>query len=511
MPTIATHELKPESRSPLDDQIYNGLDAALTLEIWEELQPLLAAPEHPARRAYDFSRALQGPALDMMLRGFRVDVYERDKAIAALRQKVARYDRVLQSISNTVWDQPLNGGSPKQLKDFFYGHMKLPEIVRHVRGERKLPMDREALEKLEIYLYARPIIACILEIRDATKLLETLETQVDYDAGRPCIRTSYNITGTETWRWSSSKSATGSGGNLMNLKVDDDIEEDDAVTVRRIFEADPGQRLVHIDLDQAEAREVGWTFWLLFGSPTYLDACEKGDLHTTTARLVWPSLGWTGSLTEDRKIAEQLYYRHFSYRQTSKRGGFLTNYMGTAWTASRKLKVPLKIMENFQDAYINQAYPDFPRWWTWNQEQLETSHELTNNFGCRRHFFGRPRDPATLREAIAFGPQSSTAQRLELGLWRIWHHMPQVQMLAQVYDSLTFQVREDTPPGPIIQQALKYMSIPMEHAGRVFDVPGSVKVGWNWGTYDADRNPNGLRKWTGIDTRQRRTGLERVL
>jgi DNA polymerase I-like protein with 3'-5' exonuclease and polymerase domains len=509
MPTIATHELRPEARSALDDQIYNGLDACVTLEVWEELQTLLGDPGHPAHLAYRFERALQGPALDMMLRGFRVDMYERDKAIAALRQKVATYQGVLQRLAHAVWDKQLNPRSPAQLRDFFYTKMRLPEVVRHVRGERKLPMDRETLEKLEIYLYARPIVTCILEIRDASKMLETLETQVDADQR---LRTSYNISGTETWRWSSSKSSTGSGGNLMNLKVDDDIDDPETTTVRRIFEADPGWKLIHIDLDQAEAREVGWTFWTLFGSPTYLDACEKGDLHTTTARLVWPNLGWTGQPAADRKIADRLYYRHFSYRQTSKRGGFLTNYMGTAWTASRKLKVPLKLMENFQDAYIGQAYPDFPKWWRWVAEQLETRHELTNNFGCRRHFFGRPRDDATLREAIAFGPQSSTAQRLELGLWRIWHHMgTRVQMLAQVYDSLTFQVRESDDHAGVIAEALGHLRVPLEHAGRVFDVPGSVKVGWNWGTWDPVQNSNGLRKWTGADTRTRRTGLDRVL
>jgi hypothetical protein len=84
-------------------------------------------------------------------------------------------------------------------------------------------------------------------------------------------------------------------------------------------------------------------------------------------------------------------------------------------------------------------------------------------------------------------------------------------MLAQVYDSLTFQVREADNHAAVIAWALRLMSVPLRHAGRTFDVPGSVKVGWNWGTWDAAQNPNGLVKWTGRDARTRRIGLDRVL
>ena len=31
---------------------------------------------------------------------------------------------------------------------------------------------------------------------------------------------------------------------------------------------------------------------------------------------------------------------------------------------------------------------------------------------------------------------------------------------------------------------------------RVFTVPGECKVGYNWGVYHKDSNPDGLMKWT---------------
>jgi DNA polymerase I-like protein with 3'-5' exonuclease and polymerase domains len=196
----------------------------------------------------------------------------------------------------------------------------------------------------------------------------------------------------------------------------------------------------------------------------------------------------------------------------AKRGGHLTNYMGTAWTASRSLKVPLSVMENFQAAYIK-AYPSFPRWWRHCAQCLETESSITTPFGNTRHFFGRVKDDATLREAIAHSPQSSTALRLNLALWRIWHTMEtRVQLLAQVHDALYFQYRENDDEVAIVQQALSLMSTPLTHNGRVFDVPGEARLGFNWGSWHNDDNPDGLKKFTGQrDTRQRASGLKRVM
>src|SRR5262249_22730307 len=150
---------------------------------------------------YNFERAIQAPYLDMMLRGFRIDQISRDRAAADLRAKIEVIDQKLQLYAGAVWDRPLNPRSPKQLKDFFYSSMRLPEVWLNQKGERKLSTNREALEKLETYLHARPIISCILGIRDLSRQLQVLETDIDAD-GR--FRTSYNIAGTETGRPSSS-------------------------------------------------------------------------------------------------------------------------------------------------------------------------------------------------------------------------------------------------------------------------------------------------------------------
>jgi len=52
---------------------YNALDSAVTLRVHERLDERLRSLNNPhARTSYSFVRAMQGPALDMMLRGIMI-------------------------------------------------------------------------------------------------------------------------------------------------------------------------------------------------------------------------------------------------------------------------------------------------------------------------------------------------------------------------------------------------------------------------------------------------------
>lgn len=305
---IPTHELTQASIAQLPslvrDQVYNSLDCCVTFEVHEALQVLTSSES----TIYRFERALQAPVLEMMLRGFKVDPLERSTAVAETRVELERLNSILQQYAYAIWGKPLNPRSTLQLQAFFYGRMGLPQVYSFSKGKRVLSMNRETLEKLEAYFLAMPIVAVILEYRDRAKRLEVLETQIDPD-GR--YRTSFNIAGTETGRFSSSKSQTGTGGNAQNISPKQ----------RKMFEADQGFRLFGIDLEQAESREVGWNCGVLFGEWAYYDAAIAGDLHTTAAKLVWPNLKWIGEPKADKEIAEKPFYRHFSYRDMAKRGG----------------------------------------------------------------------------------------------------------------------------------------------------------------------------------------------
>jgi len=746
-------------------QVYCALDAAVTREINDAL---------PANSVYRFEMALQAPILELSLRGFLVDPHFRDKAIADLERQKGEAYRRLTKLAAGVGMNEINPRSRTSLNELFHERMVLPPVVLSFKGVKRQSFNKEALETLEQYVYARPFVSLILTIRSLEKQLEVLQTGIDPD-GR--FRTSYNIGGTETGRLSSSESAWGTGGNAQNI----------APKLRRMFIADPGSYIYHADAEQVEARDVGFFCGVTVGDWSYLDACESGDLHTQNAKRIWPELGWTGDPKQDRAIAEQPFYGGYKYRDMAKRGGHLcltddhevltpggwvhitekpsvimcwnwhnkqqelyfanvlhwtdelydgvlhhfkgnsvdlvatsqhripyrsdnrsdirvsrawqgpkpfmplgdgyiggnkevparliaafmsdgyqqstncaifhlkklrkiarlrylcemygypfystqndryvvdnwhgqfpktagtymlnwtkeclsdfvdeykywdghisetavalfskdkehiswiktigrllgiggnissffvngkeyyrlqqnnrkwasgksvewteklavgrrvlcpttptgfllarrngkifvtgnSNYMGTAFTASRHLKVPLSIMEEFQHRYItgeNAAFPCIKRWWEWTIATVERKLQLTTPFGFTRQFFGRVTSAEVHREAIAFLPQSTTAHRTNLALWRAWRYLPYAQLLAQTHDSITFQAPTSIPTQQVIQQLKPLLvDIPFVYQGREYRVPWDVKVGQNWADY-SDDNPNGLCK-----------------
>ena len=72
---INTAEVSPDDLTAQEREwVYNGLDCAVTSEVLDVLLPQLG--NHTAA-TYNFSRDLQGPVLDMRLRGVLVDETRR--------------------------------------------------------------------------------------------------------------------------------------------------------------------------------------------------------------------------------------------------------------------------------------------------------------------------------------------------------------------------------------------------------------------------------------------------
>lgn len=481
---IRTHEAAPNAVRDewTREQVYNGLDCCVTREVLDVLLPQL--DDHTSR-TYQFSRALQGPALEMRLRGVLVDSVRKAEVIEEYHTEIDRLEEQLDRIVlDGVGMVRFNWRSNDDLKMLFYQKLGIPEIKR----KASVTVDRKALEKMEAYLVARPIVAHIMAMRDLAKKISVLRTAIDPD-GR--MRTSYNIAGTSTGRFSSSFSEFGTGGNLQN------VEE----SLRSIFIADPGYKFAKCDAKSGESFAVGAIEWNLFDDGRYLEACESGDPHTAVARICWPSLGWTGNLRDDKAIAERPYYRHYTYRFMCKKLGHGSNYGGLPATLAAQSKLPESVVEQFQPKYFG-AFPSHLSWQGHVESQLRSSGHLVSLTGRKRWFMGRRSDPSTLREAIAYDPQCSLADIVNTALLRIWRRR-YVIIIMHDHDALTFMYPEEVEDEiiPKIMEDL-IVTIPLAK-GRELKIPYDCKVGWNKGEYDAEKNPYGLRDYKGHDERTR--------
>lgn len=474
-----------------DVQAYCGLDVCVTLEVMERLREMYGP--RLAGTTYAFSRALQAPALDMSLRGIRLDATLRDDAVERLTGLQVHLEARLNELSRAICDRPLNPKSPKQIIELFTEDMRLPPVWKSDKGVRKLSADEDALEKYAQYLYARPIVAHITAIRSLAKQIERLTTGVSAATGR--MHTSFGIGSTDTGRFSSSKFVDGSGGNLQNVSRDD-LEDEHNISIRRIFIADKGQVLFSLDREQSESREIGYMIGLLFDDWGYLDAQEAGDTHTMVARLTWTDdLPWTGKDREDRALAEKPFHRKGSRRQLAKILAHGSNLYGKPFTLARETYTTEALVERFQSRYFGR-FPGIPRFHRWVAQQLQQKRELTTIFGRRRGFFDRTDDDATLRKAIAYLPQSATADRTNLGLYRVWANMRNdIQLLLQVHDSIVFQAPLTSDLEAIVQKAIELTEVALTSpSGRRYVVPGEMKWGFNLGNA-SEENPRGLRKW----------------
>jgi DNA polymerase-1 len=470
------------------DWIYNGLDSMVDFEIFAVLENQF---DNVSRATYEFSKDLLGPILEMNMRGVLVDEDERQRSLRSYGGDLVRLEKQLSRITRDGVGLPtFNWRSNADLIQLFYKKLGLPPVrKRNANGEAVPTVNREALEKLDDYLYAKPIVAHLLALRDIGKKIGFLRTSIDKD-GR--IRTSYNIGGTTTGRLSSSFSEFGTGTNLQNIEQ----------RLRRIFVADPGYKFCNIDLEQSDSRALGAIEWDTFGDSRYLDACESGDLHTQVSRLCWPQLSWSGEAGHDRRLAEQPFYRQHSRRHMAKVLGHGTNFLGQPPEMHRHTHIPVKVIKDFQAGYFA-AFPCHLRWHSYVAQTLIDRGSITSLLGRRRTFFGRRRDPATIREAVAFEPQSITADTIDRGLLAVWKSR-QVELLLQVHDSILVQYPESSEDDivPMLRNLVEQSSSITLRGDRKFTIPAEAKVGWNWSDAN-EENPDGLKKYIGHDSRRR--------
>lgn len=194
--------------------------------------------------------------------------------------------------------------------------------------------------------------------------------------------------------------------------------------VRKLIIPDPGYEIYEADLAGADAQVVAWEA----EDADLKLAFRKGlDVHSKNAEDMWGS-GFT-SLSG--------HARH-TKRQQNKVAVHLTNYGGTARTLAISQGWLVSEAERFQRKWFG-LHPGIKVNFHGRVERnLNTTKIVTNPFGFRRPYFGRPRECFT--EALAWIPQSTVALNTYLGAFQLEERIPEVVILLQVHDSLVFQL-----------------------------------------------------------------------
>ena len=204
-------ESKDWHKSMQEDELwhYNCKDCVITFEVWENLQSTVDALR--LREQYDEQMKIWSLALKAMRKGLFINATRRAEV---RKEVVAEIEKVKGEVEFIV-GHPLNIKSPPQMKQFFYGDMKITPIKSRKTGS--VSTDDESLEKIKKKFPAlTPLIERIQALRSLGVFLGTFVEMPpsEWDGRMRCF---FNPAGTDTFRFSSSTDAFGSGGNLQNL------------------------------------------------------------------------------------------------------------------------------------------------------------------------------------------------------------------------------------------------------------------------------------------------------
>ncbi len=398
---------------------YNAIDCVRTREVGEVSARNIA--KLGLEKVDEFQQKFFWPVLECMQRGVRIDARLRKTFDIELEDEI---DKRLAYLKE-VLGHPFNPNSPVQMQALFYADLGCkPNWSKPKPGiGRTLTLDTHALEKISHEQpLLLPLIRTIQEYRSLNVFLNTfVRASLDSD-GR--MRTSYNICGTETYRFSSSENAFGSGTNLANIPKGGEDDDSGLVlpNVRKLFIPDDGFTIFDTDLSKADLRIVTWE-----ADEREMKAMlkEGRDPYVETAREFYrdPSIK---KLREDG--SEDPRYRTF------KSFAHGTHYLGTPHGLAQRLGLTVAEAERTQRWYFGK-YPAIKRWQEEFKKKIAARLYVENIFGYRRYYFDRP-DEAMFREAIAWLPQSTVA----LYINRIWMNIhekyPHIWILLQNHDSL---------------------------------------------------------------------------
>ena len=261
------------------------------------------------------------------------------------------------------------------------------------------------------------------------------------------MRCSFKITGTETYRFASSKDVFGSGMNLQNIPKGDS----NLPNIRKLFIPDEDKEFFDIDLSSADLRVVVWEA----DEPEFKAMLRAGeDPYTIIAREFYHDPSIT------KKDPRRQKFKSFAHG---------TNYMGTAKSLAQRLGLSVREAETTQQWYFGR-FPRIKQWQDRVRHQVSSKRMVENVFGYRCYFFDRI-EGNVFNQAAAWIPQSTVACIINRAYLNIFHNLPEVEILLQVHDSLAGQYDIDRAEY-YREQIIKYATITLP-----YDDPMSIPVG----------------------------------
>lgn len=417
---------------PLDFQPYwgyAGLDCVLTARLAEALWPQV---QSGYAELYELERASSATIYGMESRGARIDPVYTEAKRAELSAEVAAL---------TAWGKTSHGmaiGSPQQLLTRL---LSLGAVITRLTDKGNLSTDAVTLTLLG--LDPNPELAELarkaLRARKARKTVSAyLDNFLELMDGEHRLHPSIRQQGARTGRMSVAQPS------LQNLTRGPEV--------RDCFIASDGHKLITADYDQIEMRLL----YHYCRDPNLREAILSGDLHTTTARLVYGD----PTITKDD-------WR----RQPAKSAGFAKVYGAGVEQFSATAGVTVEEGRRFLELYA-QAFPGVDPFMgrvqaTGRQRLRDTGEGWVKTAAGRRQVAS----PDKLYTLTNYLIQGTAADVLKRQMVRLDQAGLGDYMILPVHDELVFDV-----PEAEVEEAVRVIGELMPVPEEVYGVPLTVGI-----------------------------------
>lgn len=438
---------------------YCAMDCIVTLDASYKLDSELNSGtkqaniyfNHMHKMAFALSRAQQ--------LGILIDVKLRSKMSEDALIELDIINKRVSETASKITNKPetININSPKQIKKLVYEDLGFPV---QKNKDKKPTVDEVAMKNLLSRYPDETILRDIVTYRKLRTLNSTfLTASLDSDG---YMRTNWNASGTKTGRISSSKNKiTDRGMNMQNIPK----------KIRNLYISETGWSVVRGDLSQAETMVVADILYRN-GDPTLRKKYEDPnfDIHTWMSAMI--NFHTQGKVEADR--------------QMGKLANHSGNYMaGPGVMVNKAMKFDIPGVNYYVAKKIlearHKAIPGLKVWWKEVEGILNKCRTLTTCMGRTRQFFGRL-DNTTLRDAVAFEPQSIVGDVNNQIFWKMYEYFydTPAKIVIQVHDEVG-TICPDNMVEDVIAAHRRFSLIPLEIIrNKPLIIPVDMEVGKNW-------------------------------
>ena len=442
----------------------------------------------------EFDYLMLEPVHEMMHKGIRIDLEEKER----LKENNIEHWVGFQEKLNQVAGRNINVLSPPQVNKLLYKELKMPpkykqrrltsneDALRAIMADCKGKMDNLTRDSAkERWMKGYAISHFILKIRAVRKELSSYlglhikageivgPIPLEDDDGR--IRGSISVGGTETARFTHSKSPWRTGVNLATIPRG----------LRSMYIPDKGYEFAEFDLNRGES----WVYAHLSKDPTLMEIHQSGrDFHAETASVISSAFGKPLSVAW---IKENAHGDAYKIRYTGKRVNHATSYRMKSYTGAAVINkeaedtgvtVTVGQVKKAQSLWL-EKYFGIPNWWRAIEADLDRSRTMVTPYG-RIHQFHGAWGNELFKTATAYVPQSTSVDYLNRGFLKVYHLFVKkkawdLSILAQTHDSILVQYKKEHRDEaiPMIAEQLRSKLVVNKME---FEIPIEASYGENW-------------------------------